>query len=137
MSPPEVTRKSCYMSALSAAIEEMRMRSWAYRSSVADGVSHEKALVHAKKCHRESSLGDEYACLYNRARKCGATHDQAAEHADACIRARVEAREYAEADWSVGASRERAATQSEICSRLERIERALRSICGLVGHRVC
>jgi hypothetical protein len=113
----------------------MRMRSWAYKSSVADGVSHEKALVHASKYHRESSQGDEYACLYDRARKCGATHDQAAEHADACIRARVKAHEYAEADWTL----ERAVTQSkrhvpsDVYSQLERIERALERPCGHFG----
>ncbi len=126
-----------------AAIDEWRvptyMRSWEYRSAVAGGVGHEKALIHAKKCRCETSQGDEYACLYYRARKCGATHDQAVEHADACIRARVEACEYAEADWTL----ERAVTQSEkqlvppeICSRLERIERALHSlITSLANHK--
>jgi hypothetical protein len=96
------------------------MRTWAYRKAVSDGVSHEDALVHAKKCNTESSLGDEYACLYHRARKCGATHAQAADHAETCISARVAACTYAEADWSP-----ESAVRDEISARLERIERAL------------
>lgn len=76
------------------------MRTWAYKSSVADNVSHEDALIHAKKCNTESSRGDEYAGLYHRARKCGASHAPASRHADACIHARVSASEFAEADWS-------------------------------------
>ena len=100
-------------------IEEWRvpfyMRTWAYQQAVRDGVGHEDALVHAQKYKR-----DEYACLYNRARKCGATHAQAAEHSETCISARVAACERAEADWSPGG-----VARDEICARLERIERAL------------
>ena len=92
-----------------------------YKKAVADGVSHEDALIHAKKCKDETSRGDEYACLYNRARKCGARHAQAAQHADTCIFARVAACEYAEADWSP----EKQIPRDEILARLERIERLL------------
>lgn len=52
------------------------MRTWAYKSAVADNVSHEDALIHATKCNTESSRGDEYAGLYHRARKCGERHAQ-------------------------------------------------------------
>ena len=96
------------------------MRTWAYRKAVSDGVSHEDALIHAKKCNTESSRGDEYASLYHRARACGATHAQAAQHAETCISARVAAWEQAEADWSP-----ESVARDEISARLERIERAL------------
>jgi hypothetical protein len=78
-------------------------------------VGHDDALVHARKYK-----SDEYACLYNRARTCGATHAQAAEHSETCISARVAACERAEADWSP-----ESAARDEISARLERIERAL------------
>jgi hypothetical protein len=101
------------------SVEELRvpfyMRTWAYKKAVSDGVSHEDALVHARKYK-----SDEYACLYNRARTCGATHAQAAEHSETCISARVAACTYAEADWSP-----ESAVRGEISARLERIERAL------------
>ena len=105
---------------LSPFWESFYMRTWAYRKAVSDGVGHEDALVHAKKCNTETSLGDEYACLYNRARTCGATHAQAAEHSETCISARVAACERAEADWSP-----ESVARDEISARLERIERAL------------
>ena len=47
--------------------------SYAYKRAVADDVGHEDALVHARRCESD----DEYACLYDRARKCGASHAQA------------------------------------------------------------
>jgi hypothetical protein len=101
------------------SVEELRvpfyMRTWAYQQAVRDGVGHEDALVHARKYK-----SDEYACLYNRARTCGATHAQAAEHSETCISARVAAWEQAEADWSP-----ESAARDEISARLERIERAL------------
>ena len=83
-------------------------------------MSHEDALIHAKKCNAENSRGDEYASLYHRARKCGATHAHAAQHAETCISARVAAWEQAEADWSP-----ESVARDEISARLERIERAL------------
>ncbi len=104
------------------SVEELRVpfytRTFAYKQAVLGGVGHEDALVHARKYK-----SDEYACLYNRARKCGATHAQAAGHAETCISARVAACEYAEADWSP-----ESATRDEISARLERIERARRSV---------
>ena len=96
------------------------MRTWAYKKAVSDGVSHKDALIHAKKCNTENLRGDEYACLYNRARTCGATHAQAAEHSETCMSARVAACTYAEADWSP-----ESVARDEISARLERIERAL------------
>jgi hypothetical protein len=102
------------------------MRTWAYKKAVSDGVSHEDALIHATKCNTESSLGDEYASLYHRARTCGASHAQAAQHADACISARAAASEYAETDWSP----EKIAPEiprDEILARLQRIESLLLS----------
>lgn len=104
------------------------MRTWAYKNAVADNVSHEDALIHATNCNTESSRGDEYASLYNRARKCGASHAQAASHADACIHARVSASELAEADWSP------AKPPFEISARLERIERLLLARYGPQGE---
>lgn len=74
----------------------MTMDAYDYKRAVADDVSHEDAPVHARRCNKS----DEYAGLYHRARKCGASHAQAASHADACIHARVSAWKYAEADWS-------------------------------------
>lgn len=106
------------------SVQEWRVpfytRTWAYKQAVRDGVSHEDALIHAKNCNTESSRGDEYASLYHRARKCGATHAQAADHAETCISARVAAWEQAEADWSP-----ESVARDEISARLERIERAL------------
>jgi hypothetical protein len=98
------------------------MRTWAYKKAVSDGVSHEDALIHARKCNTETSLGDEYASLYNRARKCGATHAQAAGHAETCISARVAASEYAEADWIPERFAPNEIPRDEILARLERIE---------------
>ena len=91
--------------------------SYAYKRAVADDVGHEDALVHARRCESD----DEYACLYNRARKCGASHAQASRHADACIHARVSASEFAEADWSPEAQ----CAPYDVSARLERIERLL------------
>ena len=106
------------------SVEEWRVpfytRTWAYKQAVRDGVGHEDALIHAKKCNTETSLGDEYASLYHRARKCGATHAQASQHSETCISARVAACTYAEADWSP-----ESVARDEISARLERIERAL------------
>ena len=89
----------------------------AYKRAVADDVGREDALVHARRCESD----DEYACLYNRARKCGASHAQASRHADACIHARVSAFQYAEADWSP----ETQCSPYETSARLERIESLL------------
>ena len=100
---------------MSAALhEKWTMDTYAYKRAVADDVGHEDALVHARRYR-----SDEYACLYNRARKCGASHAQAARHADACIHARVSASQYAEADWSPEAQ----CAPYEISARL--IERLL------------
>lgn len=97
--------------------DELTMDTYAYkREAVADDVGHEDALVHARRYK-----SDEYACLYNRARKCGASHAQASRHADACIHARVSASEFADADWSP----EEKCAPYEISARLERIERLL------------
>ena len=100
-----------------ARVDEFTMNTYAYKRAVADDVSHEDALVHARRCKSD----DEYAGLYHRARKCGASHAQAASHADACIHARVSALQYAEADWSPEAQ----CAPYEISARLERIERLL------------
>ena len=97
-------------------LTQLTMDTYAYKRAVADDVGHEDALVHARRYK-----SDEYACLYNRARKCGASHAQAAQHADTCIHARVSAFQYAEADWSP----ETQCSPYEISARLERIERLL------------
>ena len=102
------------IAAIRKRVDQMTMDTYAYKRAVADDVSHEDALVHAKRCK-----SDEYAGLYHRARKCGASHAQASRHADACIHARVSALQYAEADWSP------AKPPYEISARLERIERLL------------
>ena len=107
------------IAAIHKRVDEFTMDTYAYKRAVADDVSHEDALVHAKR-YRKS---DEYACLYNRARTCGASHAQAARHADACIHARVSALKYAEADWSP--ENENQCPPYEISARLERIERLL------------
>lgn len=101
--------------ALNKRVDQMTMDTYAYKRAVADDVSHEDALVHARRCKSD----DEYAGLYHRARKCGASHAQAARHADACVHARVSAFQYAEADWSPESA------PYEISARLERIERLL------------
>ena len=105
------------IAAIGKRADQWTMDTYAYKRAVADDVGHEDALVHARR-YRSS---DEYACLYNRARKCGASHAQAARHADACIHARVSALKYAEADWSP----ETQCAPYEISARLERIERLL------------
>jgi hypothetical protein len=86
---------------------------FAYKSAVADGVSHEDAAIHANR-HKND---DDYARLYDRARKCGATHAQAGPYADKIICARKQA---FEADWVPD---HRIALLHEICARLERNER--------------
>ena len=106
------------IAAIGKRADQWTMDTYAYKRAVADDVSHEDALVHARRCK-----SDEYACLYNRARKCGASHAQAARHADACIHARVSALKYAEADWSP--ENENQCPPYEISARLERIERLL------------
>jgi hypothetical protein len=87
-----------------------------YKSAVADGVGHEDAAIHA---HRHKN-GD-YARLYDRARKCGASHTQAVRYADKVICARKLA---FDADWNPD---HHIALSHEICARLERIERILPS----------
>ena len=100
-----------------ARVDQWTMDTYAYKRAVADDVSHEDALVHARRCKSD----DEYACLYNRARKCGASHAQASRHADACIHARVSASKFAEEDWSPEAQ----CAPYDVSARLERIERLL------------
>lgn len=100
------------IAAIRKRLDQMTMDTYDYKRAVADDVSHEDALVHAKRCK-----SDEYAGLYHRARKCGASHAQAASHADACIHARVSAWKYAEADWSPEAQ----CPPYEISARLERL----------------
>ena len=102
--------------AFRARADEWTMNTYAYKRAVADDVSHEDALVHARRYR-----SDEYACLYNRARKCGASHAQASQHADACIHARVSASKFAEADWTPEAQ----CAPYDVSARLERIERLL------------
>jgi hypothetical protein len=90
---------------------------FAYKSAVADGVRHEDAAIHANR-HKND---DDYARLYDRARKCGATHAQAGPYADKIICARKQA---FEADWVPD---DRIALLHEICARLERNEHILPS----------
>jgi hypothetical protein len=84
----------------------------------ADGLSRDDRAIHSNRVISDRSCS--YEGLYDRARKCGASHAQAVLYADKIICARSKS---FEADWNPD---QQIALYHEICMRLERIE----NVCG-------
>jgi hypothetical protein len=82
----------------------------------ADGLSRDEREIHSNRLTSDRSCS--YDGLYDRARKCGASHAQAVLYADKIICARSKS---FEADWNPD---QQIALYHEICMRLERIESA-------------
>jgi hypothetical protein len=82
----------------------------------ADGLSRDERAIHSNRLTSDRSCS--YEGLYDRARKCGASHAQAVLYADKIICARSKS---FEADWNPD---QQIALYHEICMRLERIENA-------------
>jgi hypothetical protein len=84
-------------------------------------LSHEDAAIHATRLRSD----DSHARLYDRARKCGASHAQAVLYVDKCKCALKPA---FDADWNPD---ERLAICHDVSARLERIERLIGHLIGL------
>jgi hypothetical protein len=82
----------------------------------ADGLTRDESAIHSNRLTSDRSCS--YEGLYDRARKCGASHAQAVLYADKIICARSKS---FEADWNPD---QQIALYHEICMRLERIENA-------------